>query len=215
MNKKALLVVDLQNDFLEGGALAVNNSNAIVPIINQIQDKFDLVVASQDWHPQGHESFASAHPGKKLFDKIDLHGITQVLWPDHCVQNTKGAEFSSLWQSEKASCIFRKGTLSSVDSYSAFFDNDHLNTSGLLGYLKEQQVSELYLCGLAAEFCVFYSAKDAVRNGIKTFFLDFATAPINKQALEQAHKELHDLGVVIVKQISDLDALGVAKKSKG
>lgn len=195
---KALLVVDLQYDFLPGGSLAVKDGDKIIPIINTIQDQFDLIIATQDWHPSNHKSFASQHPDNDLFDLINLSGIPQVLWPDHCVQGTKGAEFTAEWDTTKVATIFRKGMNVEVDSYSGFYDNDHQYSTGLLGFLKDKRVTELYVCGLAAEFCVYFSAKDAQEAGIKTFFLNFATKPITEDGLSQAIKEMESLGITIL-----------------
>lgn len=195
---KALLVVDLQYDFLPGGSLAVKDGDKIIPIINTIQDQFDLIIATQDWHPSNHKSFASQHPDNDLFDLINLNGIPQVLWPDHCVQGTKGAEFTAEWDTTKVATIFRKGMNVEVDSYSGFYDNDHQYSTGLLGFLKDKQVTELYACGLAAEFCVYFSAKDAQEAGIKTFFLNFATKPITEDGLSKAIKEMESLGITIL-----------------
>lgn len=195
---KALLVVDLQYDFLPGGSLAVKDGDKIIPIINTIQDQFDLIIATQDWHPSNHKSFASQHPDNDLFDLINLNGIPQVLWPDHCVQGTKGAEFTAEWDTTKVATIFRKGMNVEVDSYSGFYDNDHQYSTGLLGFLKDKQVTELYVCGLAAEFCVYFSAKDAQEAGIKTFFLNFATKPITEDGLSKAIKEMESLGITIL-----------------
>lgn len=195
---RALLVVDLQYDFLPGGSLAVTHGNEIISSINRIQNKFDIVIATQDWHPANHKSFASQHKDKNLFDLVELNGIPQVLWPDHCVQGTRGAEFTSEWDSTKVTAVFRKGMNIEVDSYSGFYDNDHQYSTGLLGFLKDKQVTELYVCGLAAEFCVYFSSKDAAEAGIKTFFLDFATKPISKEGLDQVKNQMKDLGIVIV-----------------
>ncbi|MDM1415233.1 bifunctional nicotinamidase/pyrazinamidase [Myroides odoratimimus] len=202
---KALLVVDLQYDFLPGGSLAVEEGDKIIPVINTIQKQFDLIIATQDWHPNNHKSFASQHPDNKLFDVINLNGIPQVLWPDHCVQGTKGAEFTAEWDTTKVAAIFRKGMNVEVDSYSGFYDNDHQHSTGLLGFLKGKKVTELYVCGLAAEFCVYFSAKDAQEAGIKTFFLDFATKPITAEGLVNAKKEMETLGITILKNQEELD----------
>ncbi|EHO09860.1 hypothetical protein HMPREF9714_01862 [Myroides odoratimimus CCUG 12901] len=202
---KALLVVDLQYDFLPGGSLAVEEGDKIIPVINTIQKQFDLIIATQDWHPNNHKSFASQHPDNKLFDVINLNGIPQVLWPDHCVQGTKGAEFTAEWDTTKVAAIFRKGMNVEVDSYSGFYDNDHQHSTGLLGFLKDKKVTELYVCGLAAEFCVYFSAKDAQEAGIKTFFLDFATKPITAEGLVNAKKEMETLGITILKNQEELD----------
>ncbi|SHL23535.1 bifunctional nicotinamidase/pyrazinamidase [Myroides odoratimimus] len=202
---KALLVVDLQYDFLPGGSLAVEDGDMIIPVINTIQKQFDLIIATQDWHPNNHKSFASQHPDNKLFDVINLNGIPQVLWPDHCVQGTKGSEFTAAWDTTKVAAIFRKGMNVEVDSYSGFYDNDHQHSTGLLGFLKDKKVTELYVCGLAAEFCVYFSAKDAQEAGIKTFFLDFATKPITAEGLVNAKKEMETLGITILKNQEELD----------
>lgn len=201
---KALLVVDLQNDFLPGGALAVQNGDLIIDQINQIQEQFDLIVATQDWHPKAHQSFASEHPEHKVFDEISLHGLNQVLWPDHCVQGTKGADFSSKWESNKVQAIFRKGMDPRVDSYSGFYDNGSKNPTALAGYLKDKQVQRLYICGLAADFCVYYSARDAVKLGFDTYFLAFATQAISEPGYEKALAHLQELGVTIIKTQQDL-----------
>ncbi|GAQ15932.1 nicotinamidase [Myroides odoratimimus] len=195
---KALLVVDLQYDFLPGGSLAVEDGDKIIPVINTIQKQFDLIIATQDWHPDNHKSFASQHPGHNLFDLINLNGIPQVLWPEHCIQGTRGAEFTTEWDTTKVAAIFRKGMNVEVDSYSGFYDNDHQHSTGLLGFLKDKEVKELYVCGLAAEFCVYFSAKDAHEAGIKTFFLNFATKPITEGGLSQAIKEMESLGITIL-----------------
>ncbi|MEC4051886.1 bifunctional nicotinamidase/pyrazinamidase [Myroides odoratimimus] len=195
---KALLVVDLQYDFLPGGSLAVEEGDKIIPVINIIQKQFDLIIATQDWHPNNHKSFASQHPDNDLFDLINLNGIPQVLWPDHCVQGTKGAEFTAEWDTTKVAAIFRKGMNVEVDSYSGFYDNDNQYSTGLLGFLKDKEVTELYVCGLAAEFCVYFSAKDAHEAGIKTFFLNFATKPITEDGLSKAIKEMESLGIIIL-----------------
>lgn len=201
---KALLVVDLQCDFLPSGALAVEDGDLIIPIINAIQDRFDLIVATQDWHPSDHQSFASQHQGKNEYDVIELQGQPQVLWPDHCVQGTAGAAFSDDWDSTRVAAIFRKGMNKQIDSYSGFYDNNKVDATGLLGYLKEKQVTELYVCGLAAEFCVFYTARDAKKAGLKTYFLDFATKPIAQAGLEQAKAELIQQGIVVLHKVEEL-----------
>lgn len=201
---KALLVVDLQYDFLPGGSLAVTDGDKIIDVINDIQPNFDLIVATQDWHPANHKSFAVQHPTHQLFDVIDLNSIPQVLWPEHCVQGTKGAEFTSAWDNNKVAAIFRKGMNVEVDSYSGFYDNNKLSNTGLLGYLNDKNISELYICGLAAEFCVFFTAKDAKEAGIETYFLDFATKPITAEGLVQAKATMQELGINIIEDKKDL-----------
>ncbi|WP_010253076.1 bifunctional nicotinamidase/pyrazinamidase [Myroides injenensis] len=202
---KALLVVDLQNDFLPGGSLAVADGDQIIEVINTIQSKFDIIIATQDWHPFDHKSFASQHPNNSVFDEVDLNGLPQVLWPDHCVQGTKGAQFTDIWDSRRVEAIFRKGMDKEVDSYSGLFDNGKRNSTGLLGYLKEKDITEVYVCGLAAEFCVYYTAKDLADAGITTYFLNFATKPISEDGLEAAKKILKTAKVSILESEKELE----------
>ena len=161
--KKALIIVDVQNDFCQYGSLAVKDGDNVVSIINDLLErvKFDVVVATQDWHPQKHKSFASSHEGKKLFDVIDLHGMQQVLWPDHCVRGTKGSDLHPGLTTSKVSMIIRKGMNMEVDSYSAFQDNDKVSPIGLWGYLQENSIDKIYVCGLATDYCVKATALDA------------------------------------------------------
>ena len=195
---KTLLIIDVQNDFMPGGSLAVPDGDKIVPIINSIQHKFDLVVAAQDWHPKDHVSFASNHEGKSNFDAIELHGKPQTLWPDHCVQDTEGAKFHADLVSQKWEAIFRKGTDKEIDSYSAFYDNGHLKSTGLTGYLKDKGTSQLYLCGLAADICVYFSTYDAFKEGFACFFIEDASQPLDAEEFEELKKKLEYLGVQIV-----------------
>lgn len=176
---KALIIVDMQNDFLQGGKLAVHGGNEIISIINKIQGKFDLVVATQDWHPNDHRSFASQHQGKNVYEKIDLLGMEQILWPDHCIQGTFGAEISSDLSQNRIEAIFRKGMNKNIDSYSGFFDNGKLKCTGLGDFFKGREISEVYVCGLAADYCVYYTAKDALELGFKTFIIENATKAID------------------------------------
>lgn len=176
---KALIIVDMQNDFLQGGKLAVHGGNEIISIINKIQEKFDLVVATQDWHPNDHRSFASQHQGKNVYEKIDLLGMEQILWPDHCIQGTFGAEISSDLSQNRIEAIFRKGMNKNIDSYSGFFDNGKLKCTGLGDFFKGREISEVYVCGLAADYCVYYTAKDALELGFKTFIIENATKAID------------------------------------
>jgi nicotinamidase/pyrazinamidase len=167
--KRALVLVDLQNDFIPGGSLAVRDGDAVIPVANGVQKKaFDLIVATQDWHPRNHGSFASNHPGKHPGDMAELGGLAQVLWPDHCVQGSRGAEFHPVLDRARVTKVFRKGTDPEIDSYSTFFDNAHRKSTGLGEYLKEQNVTDVYLLGLATDYCVKYSALDAVHLGFKT-----------------------------------------------
>lgn len=181
---KALLIIDVQNDFMPGGTLPVPKGDVIVPLINRLQKKFDLVVSTQDWHPKGHASFASSHDGNKEFDVIKINGLDQVLWPDHCVQGTAGAEFHSQMDTAKIESIFRKGTNPEIDSYSGFYDNSHLKSTGLSGYLKEKGVRELYVAGLAGEFCVYFSVLDALAEGFSVILIEDATKPLDQEAFE-------------------------------
>lgn len=195
---KALLIVDIQNDFLEKGSLEVKGGNAIIPLINTIQNQFDVVIATQDWHPATHKSFATNHEGKQAFEVIDLNGLPQVLWPTHCVQGTFGAEFHTDLNTQNIQAIFRKGTDVEVDSYSGFYDNGKRNSTGLHGFLTELQVTEVYVCGLAADYCVFYTAKDAESLGYKTFVIEDATKYIDATKYLKAKQEMLGLGVEFV-----------------
>jgi nicotinamidase/pyrazinamidase len=180
----ALIIVDVQNDFLPGGALAVKDGFDIIPVINSIQTKFDLVVATQDWHPAEHKSFASNHPGEKAFDEIDLDGLPQVLWPDHCVQQTHGAAFSDQLDSKRIEAIFRKGMDKNIDSYSGFFDNGKRKSTGLAPYLKGRNITSVFVAGLAADFCVYFTAMDALESGFKTAIITDATKAIDNEKLD-------------------------------
>ncbi|WP_455169253.1 bifunctional nicotinamidase/pyrazinamidase [Aegicerativicinus sediminis] len=195
---RALLLVDIQNDFLPGGSLAVPKGDEIIPIVNDLQTKFDLVVATQDWHPQNHLSFASNHLDQQPFNIIDLFGLTQVLWPDHCVQGSEGAEFSKELESNNISAIFRKGMDPKVDSYSGFFDNGYKNNTGLSAYLKGKNIKEVYVCGLAADYCVYYTAKDAIKEGFKTFYITDATKAISDNTYSEAIETLKSLNVTFI-----------------
>ncbi len=165
MSQDALIVIDLQNDFCPGGALAVEGGNEIVPLVNNMIAQADHVILTQDWHPAGHSSFASAHPGTAPFEVIDMPYGKQTLWPDHCVQGSSGAAFHADLEWTKAELVIRKGFRPSIDSYSAFFENDHTTPTGLAGYLRERSITALTLCGLATDYCVAYSAIDAVKQG--------------------------------------------------
>lgn len=165
MLSEALVVIDVQNDFCPGGSLAVAGGDAIVPLVNKMMEGFGHVILTQDWHPQGHSSFASSHPGKAPFEAVDMPYGPQTLWPDHCVQGTRGAEFHPSLDAARAGHVVRKGFRTEVDSYSAFFENDHLTSTGLAAYLRERGIGMLTLVGLATDFCVAYSALDAVAEG--------------------------------------------------
>ena len=171
--KKALILVDIQNDFCPGGHLAVPDGDAVVDVANRLQAGYDLVVATQDWHPKGHESFASVH-GKQPGEMIDLHGLNQVLWPDHCVQGTSGAEFHASLDMARVAKVFRKGTDRAIDSYSGFFDNGHRRATGLGDFLKAEGVTDVDVIGLATDYCVKFTALDAHAQGFATRVLEDA-----------------------------------------
>ena len=160
-NDDLLLIVDVQNDFCPGGALAVANGDAVVPIINRLVERFDHVALTQDWHPKGHSSFAASHPGARPFETIDMPYGQQTLWPDHCVQGTPGATFHPQLETTRAEMVIRKGFRPDIDSYSAFYENDRRTPTGLAGYLRERGLHRIFLVGLATDYCVHYSAVDA------------------------------------------------------
>ena len=199
--KKALILVDIQNDFCPGGALAVNDGDKIVNVVNSIIDKFDNVIATQDWHPLDHVSFASNNQDKKVGDLIDLNGISQVMWPNHCVQNSYGSEFVKELKTEKITKVFKKGTDLNVDSYSGFYDNDHKKSTGLGDYLKNEKINEVYITGLATDYCVKYTVLDALNLGIKTNLVIDAVRGVNLSPddSENAIKEMEKAGAKIIK----------------
>lgn len=179
MSKTALIMVDVQNDFVPGGALAVPEGDAIVPIINRIQPNYDMVVATQDFHPAGHGSFASSHAGKKVGDITRLGGLPQILWPDHCVQGTSGADFVQELDMTRVTKIFQKGTDNGIDSYSGMYDNGHQKSTGMAEWLKDQGVTDLYIVGLATDYCVKFTALDAVKEGFKVHMIREACRGVN------------------------------------
>lgn len=187
---KTLIIIDVQNDFIPGGALAVPGGDEIIELINRLQSKFDLVIATQDWHPRDHSSFAASHPGKKEFEKIEMQGHQQVLWPVHCVQNSHGANFHDNLETSKIEAIFRKGTNVKIDSYSGFFDNAHLKSTGLTGYLREKEASDLYFCGLAGEYCVYFSIMDALAEGFNAILIQDATRALDNSDFEDAKRDI-------------------------
>lgn len=164
---KALIVIDVQNDFCPGGALAVPEGDRIIPGINALMAEADAVILTQDWHPAGHSSFASSHAGKAPYDMIEMPYGPQVLWPDHCIQGSEGADFHALLDQTSADLILRKGYTPEIDSYSAFFENDKTTPTGLYGYLRTREITQLTMVGLALDFCVNYSAVDAARLGFQ------------------------------------------------
>ncbi len=195
---KTLLVIDVQNDFMPGGSLAVPNGNKIIPVINKIQDRFDLIVATQDWHPTDHSSFAIYHNNKSDFDNIEWRGKLQTLWPEHCVEGSKGAELHPELDTTKYEAIFRKGTDINIDSYSAFYDNNHLKATGLTGYLKEKEATQLYFCGLASDICVYFSVCDAIKEGFECYFIEDAAKPLDLEAFETIKNKMVAMGVHII-----------------
>jgi len=198
---RTLILVDIQNDFLPGGALAVPRGDEVIPIANELQPRFDLVVATQDWHPAGHGSFASSHPGRRPGDLAALGGLPQVLWPDHCVQGSRGAEFAARLQMNRVEAIFRKGTDPAIDSYSAFFDNAHRKSTGLGDYLKGRGATEVYVLGLAADYCVKFSALDGRRLGFRMLVVEDGTRGVELQPgdVARAIEQMRAAGVEMVR----------------
>ncbi len=186
----ALILVDIQNDFVPGGNLPVPLGDEIIPLVNQLQRAFKLIVATQDWHPPNHKSFASSHPGKAPFEKIQLHDLEQVLWPDHCVQGSRGASFHPSLNMYNVEAIFRKGMDPDIDSYSGFYDNGYKKATGMAGYLRERKVSNVYICGLAGDFCVGYTAKDALKENFKTFVIEDATRSIDTAGFNRMKEDI-------------------------
>ncbi|MFZ2341123.1 MAG: bifunctional nicotinamidase/pyrazinamidase [Bacteroidales bacterium] len=195
---KSLIILDVQNDFTPGGSLEVPDGDLVVPVINMMHDYFDLVVATQDWHPHNHVSFVSNHPDERPFNKIEVDGIDQVLWPDHCVQGTMGAMFHPHLETDRFSAIFRKGMNPYVDSYSGFYDNRHQVSTGLAGYLKDKGATELYFCGLAGDICVYHTIIDAIKEGFSSTLIEDASRPLNQQTFAFLKKELVNKGVRII-----------------
>lgn len=196
----ALIVVDIQNDFLPGGALAVKEGGQIIPVVNELMKKFEFVVATQDWHPAGHGSFASNHKGKKPGDMIELNGLDQILWPGHCVQHTRGSEFSKELDVDQFKKIFKKGSDILIDSYSGFFDNGKKRDTGLNGFLKSQDVDTVFVVGLATDYCVKYTAIDASELGYRSFVIPDATRAVNLDVgdFEKSIEEMIAKGVGMI-----------------
>lgn len=198
---KALVIVDMQNDFLPGGALGVKKGEEVVPTVNSLtHGPFDLIVATKDWHPADHTSFAENHAGKEPGEHVTVEGIDQILWPAHCVQESFGAEFSSDLEASGIDKIFYKGIDPNIDSYSAFFDNKHLRATGLGEYLKEQGVETVYLAGLTTDYCVKYSALDALALGFETYVIEDGCRAVNLEPEdgEKAIREMKEKGVKVV-----------------
>lgn len=197
---RALVLVDIQNDFIPGGSLAVPDGDAIVPVANVLATRFDLVVATQDWHPAEHVSFASNHRGKSPGDVIDVAGLPQTLWPEHCVQGTLGAEFHSDLDTGPVERVFRKGEDPQIDSYSGFFDNARMRATGLGDFLAERETEEVWLAGLATDYCVRFSALDSVDLGFLTVVVEDGVRGVDLQPgdSERALDELREAGVRVV-----------------
>ena len=198
-NRDALIVVDVQNDFCSGGALAVPGGEKVVPAINRIAEKFQSVVLTQDWHPEDHVSFASNHRHKGPYDTIELSYGPQVLWPDHCVQGSNGADFHGTLQTDRASLVLRKGIHRDIDSYSAFYENDHKTSTGLAGYLRERGLMTLFFVGLAFDFCVRFSAEDARKAGFEAVVIEEACRGIDLDgSVAATHHSFKSLGIPVV-----------------
>jgi len=197
--KAALIIVDVQNDFCPGGSLAVAEGDRVIPVINRIAGSLPVVVATQDWHPADHVSFASRHRGKVPLDTATLGGVTQVLWPDHCVQGTKGAELHPKLDQRPIDLVLHKGTNRDRDSYSTFFENDRTTPTGLAYYLRGLECEELFLAGLATDYCVLYSALDAIRLGFRTTVILDAVKGVDQPpgSVEDALRRMKAAGVAL------------------
>lgn len=196
---EALLVVDIQNDFCPGGALEVPDGDAIIPAVNRLIDRFDIIIQTQDWHPLKHRSFASSHEGKNPYDTVKMDYGTQVLWPDHCIQGSKGAGFHPDLNTLKTQVVIRKGFRREIDSYSTFFENDHQTTTGLTGYLRQRGVTDLYTAGLATDFCVKWSVLDGIDEGFTMHLVTDAVRGIDLEgSLGQAVEEMKQKGARFV-----------------
>jgi nicotinamidase/pyrazinamidase len=197
-----LLIIDVQNDFCPGGALAVADGDAVVPVINRLSRRFEHVVLTQDWHPSGHSSFATSRPGSAPFESIAMPYGPQTLWPDHCVQGTTGAAFHPQLLTEKAELVIRKGFRPAIDSYSAFYENDRTTPTGLAGYLRERGLKRIFMAGLATDYCVYYSALDARRLGFDTVVIEAGCRAIDLAgSLAAASAEMAKAGVQVVKDL--------------
>ena len=196
---EALLIADVQNDFCPGGALAVPDGDAIVPVVNTLSDAFDNVLMTQDWHPPGHQSFASSHSGHDPYDVIEVEYGEQILWPDHCVQGTEGADFHPDLNLTPVELLIRKGFRPHIDSYSAFYENDRETPTGLTGYCRERGIDTLYVCGLATDFCVKWTALDGRKEGFEVYVIEDAARGIDQDgSLAQAWDEMNEAGVQVI-----------------
>lgn len=192
---EALLIIDVQNDFCPGGALEVPNGDQIIPTINKLSREFDIVIQTQDWHPEGHSSFASSHQGKEPFETIEMPYGEQVLWPDHCVQGSSGANFHPDLETKRSQLIIRKGFRKDIDSYSAFYENDDETTTGLTGYLRDRDIDTLCAVGLATDFCVKWSVIDGIKEDFNLYVVKDAVKGIDIDgSVDQAWEEMLDKG---------------------
>lgn len=197
----ALLIVDVQNDFLPGGSLPVPEGDKIIPVINALQPRFKHIIATKDWHPANHGSFASNHPGHQVGEVITLNGLEQILWPDHCVKGSPGAEFSPLLNQSLIQKVIFKGSDPAVDSYSAFFDNGRRIQTELHNYLRIKGIKRLYVTGLAADVCVYFTVKDALELGYETFLITDATKGVNLQPddTDKAFEDMRNRGAKLIR----------------
>jgi len=197
---RALILVDLQNDFCPGGALAVTDGDQVLGVANDMAERFQIVIATQDWHPGDHGSFADNHDGKNVGEFIDLHGLQQILWPVHCVQGSEGAEFVDEFNTAPVTKVFQKGSDPKVDSYSGFYDNDRRNSTGLTEYLLENGVTEVYIMGLATDYCVKFTALDAVDDGFETYLIEDGCrgVELNEGDVAKALETMRSEGVTIL-----------------
>lgn len=198
----ALIIIDVQNDFCPNGALAVKNGNSIVEPINQMMRLFDNIVLSQDWHPTTHKSFASNHKDKNIFDTTTLSYGEQILWPDHCIAGSKGAEFHPLLNTTKANAIIRKGYNPNIDSYSTFFENDRRSPTGLAGYLDKLNIKRIFLSGLVFEYCVGFSAIDGINLGYEVFLIEDTIGYFKNEDYGPMDEQLIELGVKKINKIN-------------
>lgn len=207
--RDALILVDLQNDFMPGGALAVAEGDLVVPVANRIARHLELVVATQDWHPANHGSFASQHPGKKPGEVIDLNGLPQVLWPDHCVQGSKGAEFHAALDRSRIARVFQKGVDPEIDSYSGFYDNGHRRGTGLAEYLRSLGVAGVTVCGLATDYCVKFTVLDALRIGFSAAVVEDACRGVNLKPgdSDAALDEMRAAGAQVIRSAALVSAV--------
>lgn len=197
---RAIILVDIQNDFCPGGALPVKEGDAVVNVANQVMSQFELVVATQDWHPSDHKSFASQHPGLNVGEQFTLGDLPQIAWPDHCVQGTTGAEFHPKLDVESVHQVFQKGTDTEIDSYSGFFDNGHKRATGMGDFLLDKGVKEVYVLGLATDYCVKFTALDAIDLGLKTNLIVDGCRGVDLKAgdVDAAILEMESSGVVVM-----------------